>query len=157
MPTMTELLEEVSRHHFPNPPATPAQLEAFEARMGWRLDPDMRAFYLHCDGAKLFDRIDPDFHFLPLAMIRRARTVMLQDDSDKSGPASWYVACALQDSNYILVDVGQQTGGRYPIIDGYREAFPDPCYCTRIANSFSEFLAGALHSERRWFWLREEG
>ncbi|NOK12785.1 SMI1/KNR4 family protein [Corallococcus exercitus] len=153
---MTELLEEVSRRHFPNPPATPAHIEAFEARMGWKLDPDLRAFYLHCDGAKLFDRIDPDFHFLPLEMIRRARVVMLQDDSDKSGPASWYATCALQDSNYILVDVGQQHGGRYPIIDGYREGFPDPYYCTQIAASFSEFLSGALRSERRWFWLKTE-
>ncbi|MBJ6759605.1 SMI1/KNR4 family protein [Myxococcaceae bacterium JPH2] len=153
---MSDLLSEVSRSHFPNPPATPEHIAEFEARVGWRLDPDMRAFYLHCDGAKLFDTTDSDYHFLPLAMIRRARVVMSQSDSDKAGPVSWYVACALQDSNYIIVDVGQQQSGRYPIIDGYREGFPDPYYCAQIAPSFSDFLERALHSEGRWFWLRDQ-
>ncbi|RYZ36018.1 MAG: SMI1/KNR4 family protein [Myxococcaceae bacterium] len=153
--SMTELLAEVSRLHFPNPPAAPAQIEAFEQRVGWRLDPDLRAFYLHCDGANLFDSLNPEFAFYPLAMIRRARVVLLKDDTDKSGPASWYATCELVDSNYIFVDVGQQVDGRYPIRDGYREAFPNPEYCSQIADSFSEFLAGALRSEGRWFWLPE--
>ncbi|RKH63454.1 SMI1/KNR4 family protein [Corallococcus aberystwythensis] len=162
--TMTALLEEVSRLHHVHPPATPAQIDAFEQRMGWRLDADMRAFYLHCDGAELFGQwspeygrvIDPAFRFFPLAMIRRARVVMFKDDSDRAGPASWYAACEVRDSNYILVDVSEQHDGRYPIIDGYREAFPDPYYCRRIADSFGEFLAGPLTSNEQWFWLREE-
>jgi hypothetical protein len=53
---MSSLLEEVCRDHFPYRPATPEQLEAFEQRVGWKLDPDLRAFYLHCDGAELFER-----------------------------------------------------------------------------------------------------
>lgn len=61
--SMSALLEEVSRLHHARPPATPAQLDAFEQRVGWRLDPDLRAFYLHCDGADLFDRVDPAFSF----------------------------------------------------------------------------------------------
>ena len=44
------LLEGVSRDHFPRPPATPEEIEAFEQRVGWPLDPDLRAFYLHCSG-----------------------------------------------------------------------------------------------------------
>ena len=31
----------------------------FERRVGWRLDPDLRAFYLHCNGAELIERL-PD-------------------------------------------------------------------------------------------------
>ncbi|NVI97051.1 SMI1/KNR4 family protein [Myxococcus sp. AM009] len=151
--SMPALLEEVTRRHFPNPPATPAQIEAFEQRVGWRLDPDLRAFYLHCDGAKLFDRTNPEFAFYPLAKIRRARMVLLQDDTDRSGPESWYALCELVDSNYILLDVSHQEAGRYPLRDGYREAFPDPNYCSQIAASFSEFLAGALRSNGSWFWL----
>ncbi|RKG93294.1 SMI1/KNR4 family protein [Corallococcus sp. CA053C] len=153
---MTGLLEEVSRLHFPNPPATPEQIEAFEQRVGWRLDPDLRAFYLHCDGAKLFDRIDPAFYFYPLAMIRRARVVLLQNDTDKAGPASWYAVCAVRDTNYLFLDVSQQVDGRYPIRDGYREAFPDPAFNRQIAGSFSEFLAGALASNEEWFWLQDD-
>ncbi|MCY1046613.1 SMI1/KNR4 family protein [Corallococcus sp. bb12-1] len=153
---MTALLEEVSRLHFPNPPATEAQIEAFEQRVGWRLDPDLRAFYLHCDGADLFDRIDPAFSFYPLAKVRRARVVLLKNDTDKAGPASWYAVCEVQDTNYIFLDVSQQAGGRYPIRDGYREAFPDPAYNRQIADSFSGFLEGALNSNESWFWLRGE-
>ena len=46
---MSRLLEEVSREHFPHPPATPEELEEFEQRVGWKLDPDLRAFYLNCN------------------------------------------------------------------------------------------------------------
>ncbi|RKH88789.1 SMI1/KNR4 family protein [Corallococcus sp. AB045] len=153
---MSALLEEVSRLHFPNPPATPSEIEAFEQSVGWRLDPDLRAFYLHCDGAKLFDRADPAFFFYPLAKIRRARVVLLKEDTDRAGPASWYAVCEVRDTNYIFVDVSQQAEGRYSIRDGYREAFPDPAYNRQIAGSFSEFLGGALRSNEEWFWLQTE-
>ena len=152
---MAPLLEEVSRLHFPNPPATHEQIAAFEQRVGWRLDPDQRAFYLHCDGADLFDRLDFEFRIYPLAQIHRARVVMRKNDTDAAGPASWYALGEVQDSNFILLDVSQQHEGRYPVRDGYNEAFPRPDYCRQIAGSFSEFLAGALRSEGQWFWLRD--
>ncbi|NPC74476.1 SMI1/KNR4 family protein [Corallococcus exiguus] len=160
---MNELLDEISRLHAPNPPATPEQLDAFEQRVGWRLDPDLRAFYLYCDGARLFAQrdptfgfVDPAFTFLPLSRIARARVVMCDEDSDQAGPPSWYAICEVRDSNYILLDVSHQEGRRYSVRDGYNEAFPDPEYCARIASSFQEFLAGALRSQGRWFWLRTE-
>ncbi|QAT82217.1 hypothetical protein EJ065_0610 [Corallococcus coralloides] len=108
--SMSALLEEVSRLHHARPPATPAQLDAFEQRVGWRLDPDLRAFY-------------------PI--------------------------CEVRDGNYVLLDVSQQYDGRYPLRDGFPEGFPDPTQCPRIASSFSEFLAGALRSNGRWFWLKK--
>ncbi|MFB1479196.1 SMI1/KNR4 family protein [Corallococcus sp. RDP092CA] len=154
--SMREMLEEVSRLHHARPPATPEQIDAFEQRVGWRLDPELRAFYLHCDGADLFDSVDPAFSFLPLERIRRARVVMRKDDTDRAGPASWYAIGEVQDSNYILLDVSHQRDGRYPIRDGYNEAFPNPDYCRQIAGSFAEFLRGALRSSGRWFWLRED-
>ncbi|RKH91952.1 SMI1/KNR4 family protein [Corallococcus sp. AB045] len=92
---MNALLEEVSRLHDARPPATPAQLDAFEQRVGFR------------------------------------------------------------DGNYVLLDVSQQHDGRYPLRDGFREGFPDPTQCPQIASSFSEFLAGALRSNGRWFWLKK--
>jgi hypothetical protein len=45
---MSSMLEEVSRDHFPKPPASPEEFEEFEEfeqRVGWTLDPDLRAFY----------------------------------------------------------------------------------------------------------------
>jgi hypothetical protein len=154
-PPMSALLEEISRHHFPYPPVTSEEIEAFERRMGWRLDPDLRAFYLHCNGAELFEhRPDMPYRLLPLAEIRRARVAIYGEDMDKWGPASMYTVCDVQDGDYILVDVSRREDGRYPIIDGYHEAFPDPAYCPQIAASFSEFLAGALRSQGRHFYLR---
>jgi hypothetical protein len=152
---MSKLLEEVSRRHFPYPPATPAEIEAFEQRLGWRLDLDLREFYLHCNGAELFERRpDMPYRFLPLAEIRRARVAIFGEDDDKWGPASMYVICDVQDGDYILVDVSRQEEGRYPIIDGYHEAFPDPEYCTRISASFSEFLKSVLDSNGQHFYLQ---
>ena len=85
---MSHLLEEVSRDHFPYPPATSEEIEEFERRVKWRLD------------------------------------------------------------------AGSQEDGRYPLIDGWHEAWPDPKQCGRIAGYFSEFLEQALRSNGRKFWLK---
>jgi hypothetical protein len=144
---MSHLLEELSRDHFPHPPATPGELEEFERRMGWRLDSDLRAFYLHCDGAELLKRLpDCPYRILPLKEIVRARVAIFGKDEDRLGPESQYVICDTQDGDYILVDVGRREDGRYPIIDGDHEAWPDPEYCRQFANSFSEFLEGVLRA-----------
>ena len=37
-------------------PGTAAEIAEFEQRAGWQLDPDLRAFYLHCNGAELCAR-----------------------------------------------------------------------------------------------------
>ncbi|HYI02879.1 SMI1/KNR4 family protein, partial [Hyalangium sp.] len=74
---MTHLLEEVSREHFPYPPATAAEIAEFEQRVAWRLDPDLRAFYLHCNGAELIKRLpDCPYRILPLSKIVRARVAI---------------------------------------------------------------------------------
>jgi hypothetical protein len=155
---MNALLEEISRYYFPNAPAAPEQIGEFERRVGSRLDPDMRALYLHCDGAAQFRRRpDADYRFLPLSEIRRARVAIRGKDDDSRGPAFMYTICDLQDGDYILVDVSSQQTGRYPIFDGWHEAWPDPEYCKQIASSFSEFLAAALSSGGNWFWLKDRG
>jgi hypothetical protein len=150
---MRELLEEVSRHHFPNPPASVQDVEEFERREGWRLDPELRAFYLHCNGADLFQKPGSPYRFMPLSEVVRARIVMRGDDEEESGPASLYAICNVQDGNYVLIDVSKSERERYPIIDGFHETFPDPEYCQQIAGSFSEFLQGALRSEGYEYWL----
>ncbi len=152
---LVTLLEEVSRSHFPYPPATLAQVVEFEQRVGWTLDPDLRAFYLHCNGAEFFKRLpDSPYQVLPLAEIARARVAMRGEDSDKWGPASMYTLCDVQDGNYAVIDVSRQENGRYPLIDGYHEAWPNPEYCERIANSFAEFLEKVLRSKGRLFYLQ---
>lgn len=152
--TMEQLLVELSRAHFPNAPATPAQVEAFEVRMGWRLDPDLRAFYLHCDGATLFrPRPHAKYRILPLAEIQRARVAMRGEDDDSMGAASWYTLLYLQDSDYVLLDVARQQDGHYPLFDAYHETYP--LGVRQLATSFGEFLGRALGSNNRLFWLAE--
>lgn len=153
---MDSLLEEVSRDHFPYPPATPEAIEEFERRAGWRLDPDLRAFYLHCNGAELIKRLpDTPYRILPLAQVVRARVAIYGEDDDRWGPASVYALCDVQDGNYVLVDVARSEHGRYPLFDGYHEAWPDPQYCRQIASSFSEFLEQVLRTRRNLYWLGE--
>jgi SMI1/KNR4 family protein SUKH-1 len=153
---MSSLLEEVSREHFPYPPATSEQLDDFERRVGWRLDPDLRAFYLHCNGAELLERLpDSPYQILPLAEITRARVAIFgaRGDDDEHGPASLYTLCDVQDGDYVLVDVSRQENGRYPLMDGYHEAWPNAEYCGPVARSFAEFLEAAMRSRRPVYWL----
>lgn len=152
---MSRLLEEVSRDHFPYPPATPEEIEEFERRVGWKLDPDLRAFYLHCNGAELVKRRpDCPYRILPLSDIVRARVAIRGEDTDEWGPASMYAICYVQDGNYVVIDVSRQENGRYPIIDGDHETWPDPEHCRQFASSFSEFLEGALNARGPGYWLR---
>ncbi|MET0403555.1 MAG: SMI1/KNR4 family protein, partial [Cystobacter sp.] len=101
---LSHLLEAVTREHFPLPPATPEDIAAFEQRMGWRLDPDLRAFYLHCDGASLLRSPDSPYQLLPLSRIVRARVALYGRDEDRWGPASVYAFCSVRDGNYVLLD-----------------------------------------------------
>jgi hypothetical protein len=154
---LNSLLEEVSHAHFPHPPATPEEIEEFEQRVGWRLDPDLRVFYLHCNGAELIKRLpESPYRILPLSKIVRARVAIFgkKNDDDRHGPASMWAICDVQDGNYLLVDVARQENGCYPVIDGWHEAWPDPEYCDQIAASFSNFLERALRDGQA-YWLND--
>jgi SMI1 / KNR4 family (SUKH-1) len=144
---MSRLLEEVSCEHFPYPPATPEEIEEFERRVGWKLDPDQRAFYLHCNGAELIERLpDSPYQILPLSEIVRARVAIFGKKNDaRMGPHRLG----------HLVDVARQEYDRYPLMDGYHEAWPNPKYCGPVANSFSEFLEQVLRTRRGLYWLGE--
>ncbi|MFL5351658.1 SMI1/KNR4 family protein [Archangium sp.] len=153
---LNELLEEISRRHFPNPPASPQQIEDFERRAGWRLDPDLRAFYSRFDGARLFKRDDEIYRILPLSEIVRARVAILGKDSDEYGPASWYAICDTGDSDYVAVDASTMENGRYPLLDCFHETFMEAGSNKRIAHSFSDFLERALRSGGRPYWLKND-
>jgi cell wall assembly regulator SMI1 len=148
------LLDEIFAKHFPNPPASPEEISAFEQRVGWSLDEDLRAFYLRCNGANLF-RQPPEiaYRLLPLADVRRARIAVFGRDEDSRGPASWYVLCDVGDGDYAGIDVQAKVEERYAIFDIWHEAFPDPAECERIADSFAEFLERALRSGGHSYWL----
>jgi SMI1 / KNR4 family (SUKH-1) len=154
---MDRLLEEITHDHFLNPPATLEEVESFERAMGWRLDPDLRAFYLHCNGATLFQRPNSPCRLRALSQIRRARVDMRGSDTDEWGPASWYVIGDLTESDSLIIDVGAPQHERYPIIDGFHEAMLGTADCPRIANSFAQFLEQFLRSGGKKFWLSSSG
>ena len=151
---MYSLLAEFSRLHFPNAPATSAQLAAFEARMGWKLDEDLRAFYLHADGGTLFRPLpNAKYCFLSLDEIERARIAIRGRDHDSAGPASHFTLVDMQDTNFVILDVARRENDRYPLLDAFHETYPEEA--PRIALSFEEFLAKALRSGNRSFWLSD--
>ncbi|ABF88233.1 hypothetical protein MXAN_0598 [Myxococcus xanthus DK 1622] len=148
------LLTEISRAHFPHPPVTAARIAAFEAQMGWRLDDDLRAFYLHCDGAELFRRLpDANYSILSLEGIAAATPRLRQRAQGASETASLYPLVDCQDSDFVLVNVAN-TGGPYPLFDAYHETYPREV--RKIADSFSDFLERALASGDEFFWLDEQ-
>ena len=150
--SMKSLLAEVSRLHFPNPPATPEQVARFEARVGWTLDEDLRAFYLHCNGAALFEAPpEMNYRILSLERIERASVAIRGSVEDKDGSPSHFTLVDMQDTNFVILDVATRLNGRYPLLDAFHETYPDEA--PRIASSFGEFLEKALRSGNRSFWL----
>jgi cell wall assembly regulator SMI1 len=148
---MKQLLEEFSRLHFPRPPATPEQIAAFETRVGWKLDPDLRAFYLHSDGGTLFKPLpNANYCFLSLAEIERARMAIRGSDADEDGSPSHYTLVDLQDTNFVVMDIAPSHEERYPLLDAFHETYPAT---EQIASSFSEFLERAMASGDHYFWL----
>ncbi|HLL54395.1 MAG TPA: SMI1/KNR4 family protein [Myxococcaceae bacterium] len=147
------LLDEIRRFHFPEQPATADEISAFEARSGWSLDPDLRAFYQAFNGARLFRDTCSPYRLLPLSEVVRARVAILgpRRDRDEFGPSYWHAICDMQDGNYVALDVGSPQAGAYPLRDCFRESFPD--HCRIVAGSFGEFLERALRSEGFSYWL----
>ncbi|WP_426734734.1 SMI1/KNR4 family protein [Myxococcus faecalis] len=151
--TLDELLAEISRAHHPHPPATRAAIADFEARVGWKLDDELRAFYLHSNGAELFEPLpEARYSILSLAEIRRARIAIRGRDEESAGPPDWWTLVDVQDGDYALVDVSSAPSP-YPLLDGWHEGYPQRC--RRIASSFREFLERALTGGDRIYWLNE--
>lgn len=70
-PMLSDDIAEVLRSHRPRPPATAAELEAFERRTGITLDLEFRTFYGACNGAELFPGTGDPYRFVPLSEIAR--------------------------------------------------------------------------------------
>ena len=153
--SLDRFLAAVSRSHFPNSPATLQQLQDFETRVGWRLDDDLRAFYLRFDGAALFKRPDSPYRLLSLSEVIRARVALYgtAGDTDAYGSPSWYVICSVRDGDYVAIDVSRSSHGRFPVFDCFHALKPGSAGTVQIAWSFCDFLERALHSEGRLYWL----
>lgn len=153
--SMLDLLDEIAARHYPRAPATLAQLAAFEARVGWQLDADMRVFYLRCDGATLFERWpDQTFQILPLAEIQPAGLAMRPNQAPEAqGAASWWTLVSLGDDDYVVADVSRREQGCYPMLDAYHETYPQ--LVRQIAPSFRAWLERTLRTGNQLWWLPE--
>jgi hypothetical protein len=149
------LLREITRNHFPNPPAMREQVDALELRVGWKLDAETRAFYLHCDGAELFTSPDSPYRILPLEEITRVRLAMFAGDDDEFGSPLLYALCYVQDGNYVAVDTSGAAASSRPLRDCFHERIATPENCPIIASSFSQFLEQALASGGKLYWLQK--
>lgn len=141
----------IRQQHYPGPPASPQELAAFESRWGFKLDPDLTAFYAAANGARLYDRVNPAFEILPLKNILLARNAIFGKDEDSLGSPSILAICDVQDGNYIGIDTSRTKDGCFPILDIFHETFPEQAEL--VADSFGEFLHKALRHGGRQFWL----
>jgi cell wall assembly regulator SMI1 len=152
---MERLLKLLRDVHLTYPAASTVEIEEFERRVGWRLDDDLRQFYLSTNGARLFSKINCPFHILPLQEIMRTRVAVFGVDLESRGPPNWWALVDVQDGNYLAVDILCIHEGRYGIRDIFHETATDPEYCRVIAPRFGDFLQRALHSDGAQYWLSE--
>jgi hypothetical protein len=147
---LSEDIAEVLRSHFPNPPATEAELIEFERAHGFPLDPELRAFYAATNGGRLFHWEGPPYYFMPLAEIVTAKAAIFPPTTRQVCPPDVFAFIDVQDGDYVGFEV--TPGKLYPINDIFHESWPRETYV--IAPSFAAFLHRALRSEGKQFWLR---
>ena len=150
---LSALLSELVRNHFPAPAASEADINAFESRVGWSLDEELRSFYRCCNGARLFRNVDSQYWILPLDRIVRTRVAIYGRDEAERGPDSWYAICDTGEGDFVSIDHRKTIDGRYPLFDCFHETFHRSEERQMIARSFSDFLARALKSEGSLYWL----
>ncbi len=149
-----EDLVTLRQRHYPGPPASAEQLAAFESRWGFKLDPDLTAFYRACNGARLFKPTDSPYRFLSLGEIMRGRVAVFGEDEDALGPRSILAVCYVEDGNYVGIDISARATGFFPVLDLFHETFPKEM--EPIADSFGTFLHEALRHEGRHYWLMND-
>lgn len=157
MRDIPEILAEIRKKHYPDPPSTVAELRQFEESTGYALPADMRAFYQGCNGVSLFRKRDdyPHLRLMSVAELCPARVAIYGTDSDKYGPADCYVFCDRGDGDYVGINLTPNENSDHEIVDCWHEAWPDKEYCAAIAKSFTEFVNGALDSNGdSLFWFR---
>lgn len=146
-PMLIDDIGEVLRLHHPNPPATEAELAEFERAHGFRLDPELRAFYAAMNGGQLFRKVDPPYRFLPLAQIVTGKEAMLPPTTKQICPDNVFAFCESEDACYVAFEV--MPGELFPIHILY-ESWPQEIRV--IATSFAEFLHRAL-TEGGEYWI----
>lgn len=157
MERIAVFIDRIKNHHWPNRPATEIEIAITERELIAQLPSDLHEFYLHCNGAILFDRTDPPFKILPVSELRPVIQAVFGtlDVADCHCPVSIVAFCALHDSEFLGIDL-DRTRGRFGwILDCFHGTVCEDPYGCIVAKSFTEFLARAIDSGggTSVFWL----
>ncbi len=143
------LVERVKREHGYTTPRSAAGIDRFESRTGHRLPDELRLFYMHCDGARLFDAEyvipDPDA-LLPLGMVMTGAAGRRVDL-----PASWYGMCRTRGGEWVGMNFAS-SGPDYPVLQCHLLDGGAATGYRIVAAGFAEFLGRALASTIHPFW-----
>lgn len=149
---LSDDVAEVLQSHFPQPPATEAELAEFERAHGFPLDPELRAFYRATNGGRLFQKVDSPYKFMSLAEIQPGVNAIFGGHPPEHPgaplcPDNVFAFCGIPDGCYLGFEV--IPGKPYPIHVLY-ESWPQEIRV--LAPSFGEFLHRAL-KEGGEYWI----
>ena len=152
--SIQDLVEVVSRDHFPNPSASKEMIEDFESRNKVLLPSDVIYFYSQCNGAKLFQDFDAPFEIVPLDKLCPLADKFYEHICNEV-LKHIYSMCLLRDRDFVGIELRTCTHGSdaAPIFDCFHEAFPEYSEEDVIAGSFTEFLAATLPLGGKKYWL----
>jgi cell wall assembly regulator SMI1 len=143
------LIHVVQHSHAFTAPASARAIERFEQRARLPMPADMRAFYLQCDGARLFGDqyilLDPD-GMLPLIAVMPANAA-----SARVLRGRWFSLGRTADGQWIGIDLEGATDDTNPVAVCISAGSPVESLKI-IAPNFTSFLARALSGTRHPFW-----
>jgi len=146
---LEQLIDRVRREHGYTEPRSTGGIERFERRSGHRLPEELRLFYMHCDGARLFEAEyvipDPDA-LLPLGMVMAGAAGRRVDL-----PATWYGICRTRGGEWVGMNFA--AGARsQPVLQCQPVGEGAATRYRVVAAGFGEFLAFALAASIHPFW-----
>jgi hypothetical protein len=151
---LDKLVTEVLSRHWPKPPLPSAERQRLLTAIPFSIPQDLAYFFTKCNGATLFDPDRSRYMLVGVEGFHPTRFDIFGRDEDAFGPAGLFTVCDVQDGNFVALDLSHAELSRCPTLDCFHETFGDPSYQLRvIAESFTDFLARALDSANKLYWL----